>query len=324
MADTIFKIPKLKGSSNYDIWAIRIEAILVKEGYLNLITRDITTFTLEEQARLEDSAYKATSLIKLSLEDGPLLQTRFINNPYELWINLKNLYETKGFSSEFILFKELINTTLNTYKGNLELYLNNFKKVVNSLRAKSILLPNKFLVALLLNNLNKDYEYIVAIIIQTIRTEDNQDIDLDSIISQLLDKSRRLNSIKSKNYSYIAPNYNNINRKNNSQEDTEMSMQTNIKNIKLPNSIKTITCKFCNKKGHLEEKCWKKNPKKGINNSTNKNNTSINTSMKESTPYQILSSKYNKPIEFILDSGATIHTCYIKELFIKSSIIVEI
>ena len=63
-----------------------------------------------------------------------------------------------------------------------------------------------------------------------------------------------------------------------------MSMQTNSQNTKLPNSNKTIMCKFCNKKGHLEEKCQSKNSKNRINKSTNKKKTSINTSIK-STPY---------------------------------------
>ena len=57
---------------------------------------------------------------------------------------LKNLYESKGFSSEFLLSKELISTTLDLYKGNLELYLQNIKRIVNSLTAKDIILPNRF------------------------------------------------------------------------------------------------------------------------------------------------------------------------------------
>ncbi|KAH7557892.1 hypothetical protein BM1_05164 [Bipolaris maydis] len=31
MADSIFKVPKLKGSSNYDMWAIRIQSILIQQ-----------------------------------------------------------------------------------------------------------------------------------------------------------------------------------------------------------------------------------------------------------------------------------------------------
>src|SRR5690349_10738345 len=99
MADTIFKIPKLKGSSNYDIWAIRIQSILIEKGYLDYINTDYTTIIQEDnsEVNLESIANKATALIKLSLEDGPLLQTRFLDNPYTLWNTLRNLYEATGF-----------------------------------------------------------------------------------------------------------------------------------------------------------------------------------------------------------------------------------
>jgi hypothetical protein len=84
MADTILKIPKLKGSSNYDIWSIRVQSILVEKGYLEVIAEDYINQTLDDSANLEQIANKATALIKLSLEDGPLLQTRFIENPFIL------------------------------------------------------------------------------------------------------------------------------------------------------------------------------------------------------------------------------------------------
>ena len=82
--------------------------------------------------------------------------------------------------------------------------------------------------------------YIVTIITQTIRVN-NSTINLDSIIAQLLDESRRINSIEAKN-SYKAPiaydsNYSNSNDNDNSySNDVEMSMQTN--NNKANNSFK--------------------------------------------------------------------------------------
>jgi predicted sulfurtransferase len=90
------------------------------------------------------------------------LQTRFLKNPYTLYNTLKNLYCAQGFSSKFILSKELINTTINSYKGNLELYVNSFKRIINNLEAKGIKLPSNFVATLLFNNLNKDYKYIVT------------------------------------------------------------------------------------------------------------------------------------------------------------------
>ena len=39
MDNTIGKIPKLKGSSNYDLWAIRMQAILTDRGYTDVIVQ---------------------------------------------------------------------------------------------------------------------------------------------------------------------------------------------------------------------------------------------------------------------------------------------
>jgi len=90
-----------------------------------------------------------------------------------------------------------------------------------------------------------------------------------------------------------------------------MSMQTNKNNsnnskIKTKKSIKE--CNYCKRKRHIESKCFKKNP------SLKKN--SINTTKEEEQilASSIKSNNYNN-IDFILDSSATIHTCYIKELF---------
>ena len=73
MSNTIFKIPKLQGSSNYDIWSIKIEALLTKEGFLEVIASDLSSYSEVTRTILEEKALKATSFIKLSLEDSLLL-----------------------------------------------------------------------------------------------------------------------------------------------------------------------------------------------------------------------------------------------------------
>lgn len=52
MSDTIFKIPKLKGSSNQDIQSIKLEALLIREGYLEVIATDITSLDTEQHSIL--------------------------------------------------------------------------------------------------------------------------------------------------------------------------------------------------------------------------------------------------------------------------------
>ena len=175
MADSIFKIPKLSNSDDWDIWSLRIEAILIEKGYLDVCQTSEEAFIesianldpREGEARLEAHralSLKALAYIRLALADGPLLQTKSIRDPYKLLKALGGLYESKGFSSEFILCKSLINTTLSNSKGNLELYLQNIRRLVNDLESKNISLPTNFVAALVLNNLSKEYDYIVTII----------------------------------------------------------------------------------------------------------------------------------------------------------------
>jgi hypothetical protein len=297
MDDSIFKVAKLKGSANYDIWAIRIESILIREDLNNYIRFDYLDTIGEED--LEPEARKATSLIKLSLEDGPLLQTKTVDNPFLLWEQLKTLYSSKGFTSEFLLSQELITITLDNYKGNLESYIDNFKRVINNLEAKNIILPRKFIIALLLNNLNKSYDQIVAIITQSIRMDNTDSITLDEILAQLLDEFRRLTFLKPNN-SYTSNNTSDsINNK--PSKTIENTLQTN----KRPFNKKGIICNFCSIKGHVEKDCRKKQAgAKSVNNS---NKPILTTSTNKDNS--------NNTIDFILDSGATVHCCYIKDLF---------
>ena len=69
-------IQKLKGASNYKVWALRTEAFLIKEGLKEAISSNL--FDLEE-----DINDKALANIKLLVEDGPLLQIQHISTTLE-------------------------------------------------------------------------------------------------------------------------------------------------------------------------------------------------------------------------------------------------
>ena len=310
MAESILKVPKLLGSSNWDLWSIRMEAILIEKGYYDIMTTSISTldpsvYTSEQIASIKEKSSKACAYIRLALGDGPLLQTRYITDPFELWATLKSLYEAKGFSSEFLICKELINTTLSSHKGNIELYLQNIRRLINSLESKNLKLPEKFIAALVLNNLSQDYEYTVAIITQTIRSNDS--INLDQIFSQLIDESKRIKAVKKP--SNTVPS-------NASNKDIEMSLNTS-NNTKSP-------CRHCNKKGHSENKCWIKYPHLKENRPSNRNKKPINkieeikeeSSLVTTTPSPtILNTKDTNTTTWVLDSGATVHVCSDKTLF---------
>ena len=99
---------------------------------------------------------------------------------------------------------------------------------------------------------------------------------------------------------------------------TNKTFNKNTKNnIKRASNYNKKECNYCKKKGHLEENCFKKEQNIKSSNNTNSINNSLESNKEKSilSTTKSISNSNNKVIDFILDSGATIHTCYIKELF---------
>ena len=68
--ESLLKIPKLRGSENWDIWSLRMEAVLIEKGYYEVLTTNQPK--PEDLAEWEINRKKALAYIRLALEDGPL------------------------------------------------------------------------------------------------------------------------------------------------------------------------------------------------------------------------------------------------------------
>jgi hypothetical protein len=273
-----------------------MEAVLIKKGYYDVMTltegMELDNLTSEQQtASLErqNRAKKAIAYIRLALSDGPLLQTRNITDSCLLWSKLKALYEPKGFSSEFLIYKELFETTLSRLGNFIENYLNQIKRLTDDLSARNLIIPNKVIAAWTLNNLTSDYENTVTMISQSIRTSQSE-INLDDLFFQLIDESRRLKS----------------------KENKEMALNSKASSGGAkPKKIKR-TCNHCGKSGHNENKCWIKNLSLRPQNNKTKEDTPEKVSLMSYTETALYS---ENSTEWILDSGATSHICSNKALF---------
>ena len=99
-----------------------------------------------------------------------------------------------------------------------------------------------------------------------------------------------------------------------------LTTSTNKKSNKNTKSNKDLWCNYCSYKGHKESTCFKKFPNlRKEENKKSINNTSI-IEEEQVLATSISSNINNKSnnsnsIDFILDSGATIHTCSMKEIF---------
>jgi len=237
-----YKLAKLQGYKDWDIWRIRIRAVLAEKDYISAIrpkkdfpkntTRDIIDSYNEEREKV---SIKATALIRLNLGDSPLIQTKNIeeNDAEGLFNRLETLYAPKGFSSEFLIAKELFNTTLEKEK-TIENYLTKIRSLTDDLALRNKAIPIEIIAAYTLNNLTRDYNYIIAAINQQLRLE--EEIDLDDLFSAIIDESRRLGDIKTPIKDEIA------------LYSQEKFKKKNLKEIK---------CFKCYEKGHYARKCPK-------------------------------------------------------------------
>jgi hypothetical protein len=297
------RFPKLKGSSNYEIWSIRMEASICEKGYLDVMTPiELSQYhdeaiVKELLANRNDRSFRAAAIIRLSLEDGPLIQTRGINDALTLWERLKALYEPKGFSSEFLTCKDLFSTTLAKCGSSMEAYLTKVKRLTDDLASRNLAIPNKVIAAYTLNNLTPEYENTVAIISQTYRSETG-DIDLIMLFSQLVDESRRIRA----------------------KEPIEMALNTAQKQPMVKkDAVKKDQpkCSYCHRKGHTEEKCWTKDPSLKPKQNLNKKVFNQNSEVSLISDEQALSAIGLTPEStWILDSAATSHICAYKDQFL--------
>jgi len=312
-------IPKLIGQSNYEVWSLRVESLLVKGSLSEAIE--------EGSNPKPEIDLKALANIRLTIEDGPLLQIRHSTTALEAWNLLKNLYSPKGFSSEFLICKELFETTLSKY-SSMEEYLNKVKQLTDQLKAKGIELPSQVTVAWVLNNLTSPYEGFVTMVTQSYRTN-SSNINLENLFSNLMDESRRQVS-----------------------KDKEIALVTRSRRpTTRPNQAERIHknkyCKKCKTTTHFTKDCFYLFPEKAPKGFKTKHYyepkdqyqeealVSINTSDTISNPSnsqddfeldldmmdteQVLITNQNNPkkeANFILDSGSTRHIITKKEYFV--------
>lgn len=179
-------LPKLRGSENYTIWSIRVRAALIKEDLSGPI----------DESSTGTKNNKALSLLQLLCEDGPLLYIKDIYSAKEAWARLEDLYNPKGFTTEFLTLKEFFNNTLNQF-NSMEEYLNKVKALVDDLKGKEILLPNQVIIAWVLNSLNDDYEGFISNITQSLR-KDPKAYTIESLFASLIDEARGREDSRSK------------------------------------------------------------------------------------------------------------------------------
>jgi len=141
------EITKLSGTDNYTTWTIRIFTLLVKDNleFDNIPTNSKLPADFNLNTIPIAKNKKILAIIKLLYKNSPLLYIKNETNTIRIWQILRDIYNPKDFTTEYLILKQFFNILLADY-DSIEIYLNKIKLLINNLISKNIILPNQIII----------------------------------------------------------------------------------------------------------------------------------------------------------------------------------
>ncbi|KAG8479429.1 hypothetical protein CXB51_029695 [Gossypium anomalum] len=151
MATTRFEIEKFDGETNFNLWQVRMMAILVQSGLKKVVTRKKPENL--NKTKWEELDEKALSTIQLCLTNTVLQEVLMEKTSSALWKRLETLYATKSLANRLVLF------TFRMNKGELlRDHISQFITLLNDLKNVKVHIDDEDQAMLLLCSLPPSYK----------------------------------------------------------------------------------------------------------------------------------------------------------------------
>ena len=302
-----YDIPLLDRNTRFSLWQVKMRAVLAQmdlEDALLGADKMPSSWTDEQKQR---SDRKALSQIHLHLSNQILQDCLKEKTAAALWLRLEQLCMTKTLTNKLHLKQRLYSQRMSD-GTSLENHLTVFKEVVSDLESMEVKYDEEDLGLILLCSLPPSYATFRDTILYSRDT-----LTLDEVYDALFSKEKMHKLVGSSDNmaeGLVARG----------RQQERYSGSNNRGRSKSKNKDKT--CKYCKKKGHIIDECYKlqnKNKRAGEDHKRNKPEKSGEADVAE---------KYNdgellvasdidskQSDEWILDSGCTFHMCPNRDWF---------
>jgi len=186
MSETV-RFPQLN-HTNYAEWALRMEAILTRGGYWDLITGDeklAEDGTLADEKAFKKREAECKAEIVLRVEDSQLPHMAG-RSPRVVWNSLANVHRARGFGSRLQLHRNFI-TASKKANQSMESWIGEVRGLANRLKAIDVDVSDENIIVVLTAGLPTSY----APIIISFDVLESSKLTLDFVITRLLNEEAR-------------------------------------------------------------------------------------------------------------------------------------
>ncbi|KAG8474630.1 hypothetical protein CXB51_031256 [Gossypium anomalum] len=284
MAATRFEIENFSGETNFNLWQVRMMAILVQISLKNVVIGKKTENL--NQTEWEELEKKALSAIQLCLTNTVLQEVLMEKTSSALWKRLETLYATKSLANRLVLKQRLFTFRMN--EGELlRDHISQFINLLNDLKNVKVHINDEDQALLLLCSLPPSYKSFRETLIYG-----KDKLSFEDVKGHLLSKDKLDNRFGL-----------------DSKADKQAS-------VLVASKKRDKRCRYCKKLGHVKADCYKLRNKRAAE-SNEKDLAGANLVDESGDDFLLVSTSDNSKFtsEWILDSGCPFHMCPNREWF---------
>lgn len=296
------KIEKLN-STNFYAWKQKIKHLLALKDLDEFIDDDPPSRTDESFKAWTRKDIKAQATIGLTLSDEMLANTREVETTKQMWKKICDIFERHTLLNKLAARRKFYTATLEEGESILQ-YANRLRQLAAILKSMNVDIDESEMAMAMLNGLPEAYDPLISAI-DAIHGEDEK-LKFDYVKSRIIQEEQRINT-----------------RTSQAAAKTEAAALAALAPATTPRAPRP-RCSFCKKKGHTEDKCWKKHPH--LNPHTKNTAAIVAGSAADNEPPILLIAKHedytaqvkdNPDIDWIVDSGCSSHMTHDKTVFLS-------
>jgi gag-polypeptide of LTR copia-type len=235
MSETV-RFPQLN-HTNYAEWALRMEAILIRGGFWDLITGDekLAEDGSDTKAfRKREAQCKAEIVLRVEDSQLPHMADR---SPMVVWNSLANVHRARGFGSRLQLRRNFITASMKESQS-MESWIGEVRGLANRLKAIDVNVSDEDMIVVLTAGLPTSYTPIVI----SFDALEGSKLTLDFVITRLLNEEGR----------QATPSFSPVDVKT---ESSDMNSNTALNISKFRSDVQ---CFYCLQRGHYSSVCPQK------------------------------------------------------------------